>query len=409
MAMRVLCRGLIEGPPEPAGLRDEGTAAGRPAIPPTVKRGEHDEAPAQEHVELVLSDGTVKLVERRTGRNGKVGFIDWLNVTFHEMTAHNLEWGTQISDELIVTVISAKLEEILGFGVTSKCERGRNFYERAYELGEGLGFVCHGGQRGSVLVMLNGHGLAAARLGWEERLHEFLTTRAVKPKITRCDVAHDCFDGEYTVDRALADYDADAYRCKKAPQSPDCEQRGNWRRPNGKGRSFYVGHRTSGKFLRIYEKGKQLGSPASEWVRVECEYKSADRVIPFDILLNPGAYLAGAYPALEWIEAEQERIRTIRETIGVEKERKEAWIHQVCGADLHVLAEMEPGDSPEQRAFNLIQRLRNESKYPKWATVPTDLRGRRYIHEEITTAAECVQVDYRWAADAFERSMQDAI
>lgn len=398
MAARVLCRDLIAGPPIPADLSARKAAEGSPRLrgaaptptaptaPPTVKRGEHAEQP--ETVELVLSDGSIKIVTRRTGNNGKVGFIDWLNITFHEMTAHALEWGTQITDAGIVMAISAKLEEVLGFGITAKCEKGRNFYQTAYTLGDDCGYLCHGGQRGTVLLMLNGTGLAAALDGWEQRLYDFLTNQAVTPRITRCDVAHDCFDGEYTVDQALADYDSGAYRLLKSPINPDCEQRGNWRRINGKGRSFYVGHRTSGKFLRVYEKGMQLGSPTSKWVRVECEYKSADRVIPFDILLNPGSYLAGAYPALEWIDKEQSRIVTTRNTLECEKERKERWIKDVCGKDLAVLLLLEPGATLAEQALNMVRRLMNESKFPKWATLPEFRRGKAFIHSDIYCAPD---------------------
>jgi phage replication initiation protein len=90
--------------------------------------------------------------------------------------------------------------------------------------------------------------------------------------------------------------------------------RGNWLFPDGSGLSFYVGSRTSGKLLRVYEKGKQLGGAASElfpdWVRSELELHNEGRVIPLGILINPGPYLAGAYPALAWVDDEQSRIAT---------------------------------------------------------------------------------------------------
>jgi phage replication initiation protein len=95
---------------------------------------------------------------------------------------------------------------------------------------------------------------------------------------------------------------------------PDCEHRGNWKRPSGKGRTFYVGSRKNGKFFRAHEKGRQLGDKNSEWVRLEVEFKSVDRELLYDILLMPGAYMAAAYPALSWIEQEQVRIKTKQKT-----------------------------------------------------------------------------------------------
>lgn len=58
---------------------------------------------------------------------------------------------------------------------------------------------------------------------------------------------------------------------------------------------------TAGNSAASTKKGRQLGDKASEWVRVEAEMKSVNRIIPFDALLRPGEYLAAAYPAFAWI------------------------------------------------------------------------------------------------------------
>ena len=375
-------------------------------MPPTVKRGEHrwgEPLMTNQYVELVASDGKVKQVVKRTGLNGTSAFIDWVNFTCHENTLMNLEAGMGLTDTQVVFGFSEALERILGYGITRECDRGRNFYQRAFELGEGFGFVCHGGQRSTVLVMINGSGIAAATAGWQYRLQHFLECIAVNPRLTRVDVAHDCYQGEYTVDQADADYDDGGFRLPKSPTNPECEQRGNWKRINGKGRSFYVGLRTSGKFLRVYEKGKQLGDPRSEWVRVELELKSVDRVIPFDILVNPGCYLAGAYPALNWISEEQNRIRTIREEKVCSKAKKEDWIKRVAGADLAMLVYLENGETPEVRAFNLICRLQDESRLPKWAVIPSADLCIGFIHD----AASGSDAGNVTPADHFERVLEE--
>ena len=96
---------------------------------------------------------------------------------------------------------------------------------------------------------------------------------------------------------------------------------GNWKYndPNNQGLTLYVGNRTSGKMMRAYEKGKQLGEANSKWTRVEVEYKSADRNIPFDVLLNPSAYFMGAYPCFETLFQFEtsEKIKTKRKTVEV--------------------------------------------------------------------------------------------
>jgi DNA relaxase NicK len=77
-----------------------------------------------------------------------------------------------------------------------------------------------------------------------------------------------------------------------------------------KGRSLYVGSRESGKLLRVYEKGIQMGDPKDKWVRWELELHSSQRVIPLDTIIKPSEYLAGAYPALSFLNAEQSVIKT---------------------------------------------------------------------------------------------------
>lgn len=101
-------------------------------------------------------------------------------------------------------------------------------------------------------------------------------------------------------------YDEGLFNC--GGNQPGCEQRGNWRKPNGKGRTLYVGNRENGKMARIYEKGMQLGAPGHPWVRWEVELHNTDRVIPWEVLLEPGKFLAGTYPnALGWVQDEMQR------------------------------------------------------------------------------------------------------
>ena len=60
--------------------------------------------------------------------------------------------------------------------------------------------------------------------------------------------------------------------------------------------------------LRIYKKGKQMGDPTSPWDRAEVELHNKGRVVPWEVVASPGQYLAGAYPALRLLNAEQSRL-----------------------------------------------------------------------------------------------------
>lgn len=309
-----------------------------PRRPPLVTRGER--VP-----ELVARDGKVIEVTQRAGHSDKSAMIDWLNISFHESSFY---WngdegkGVPVTDDQLIAEVSVLCESILGFGITGKRDRGANFYHASWTLGNGYGMVCYGGQRDTVLIMLNGVGCGAALEGWERRLYAFLEGRATRPRITRIDLAHDDYIGKrYGVDKALADYEAGLFSC--GGRTPDCEMRGNWINPNGNGRTFNVGNRKNGKFLRVYEKGRQLGAPASEWVRVEGEFKSVDRDLPHEMLLSPGAYLAAMYPALGWLQGEQIRIATKTKEAEKTYARTVEWLKRQCGAALSMVAAVEGG------------------------------------------------------------------
>ena len=258
--------------------------------------------------------------------------------------------------------------------------------------GADWGFLAIGGQRNTVMVSVSGTGLAAARDGWENRLHAFLS-QAKRARLTRVDVAHDCYSGEYTVDKARDDYRAGGADC--SGRMPVCEERGDWYRPNGSGRTFYIGKRTNGKYARVYEKGKQLGDPSSEWTRVEVEFKSVDRVLPLDLLLLPGKYLAGAYPMFEWINAKAERIQTIKKALAAGYERCVTYARRQVGGALAFIAEMEGG---VQQAFDLLRR--DVGKVPAWVqkVVPTLDDAPQGLHDQARPGLPEGLVVERWVA-----------
>jgi phage replication initiation protein len=370
---------------EVEGQRSGGRRAaadGGTVPPPLVTRGESIK------MRLVVQDGKILEVMPRRGWGGDSAFVDWLNLSVHESTFTG-EWtGTHVvADDQCIMDCSAMCQVVFGFGITSQREKGANFYTRSYVLGDSLGMVCHGGQRNSLLISLNGAGCSAALSGWENRLFDFLQKKAVSPKITRIDLAHDDFTGEkYSVDRAFDDYKI--YLFTSSGRTPDCEQRGNWYRPTGAGRTFYVGHRTNGKFARIYEKGKQLGDKSSDWVRCEVELKSVDRIIPHDILLRAGEYLAATYPALEWISQSVQRIDTIKKAAKISYDSMVNWLHKQCGASIWAMSVIE--GSAEKALDKIIQI----GRVPVRLIVPTHLSEIDFFHnrQRETLSAEC-QID----------------
>lgn len=251
-----------------------------------------------EAVELVMSDsGKVKIQMLKRPANDDVCVIDWINFTVLEDTWFKTAREHMVSNDEIIMEASRHLEKIFGFGITSKRDGGMNFYQESWILGDEMGFVCFGGQRATMLITLSGQGCANAVDGWQKRLFDFLTNTAVRPSISRIDLAHDDVEGRYlSVDWAEAQWSKGGYTARRGGRAPSIECVGNWHRPTGAGRTLYIGTRTSGKFCRFYEKGKKEGDANSLWCRCEVEFKACDRIIPLEILIAPSGYFAGAYP-----------------------------------------------------------------------------------------------------------------
>jgi phage replication initiation protein len=192
------------------------------------------------------------------------------------------------------------------------------------------------------LVQLTGSGAIASRAGWEKRLYEFLSS-IPSARITRVDLAHDDYSGaSYSPTQALEDYIAGKFT--STGRRPTCRQDGNWIFPDGSGLTFYVGKRENGKLLRVYEKGKQQGGASPElypnWTRTELELHNEGRSIPFDVLINPGPFLAGSYPALEWISEEQSRIATKQKTLQVAFEKSVSMVKNQVGRYINAMRQV---------------------------------------------------------------------
>ena len=251
-------------------------------------------------VELVMTDsGEIKSVMVRRPSAAQTCVIDWINFSVLEDTWFKTAREQLISDDQIIVEASRQLEKIFGFGITSNRGKGMNFYRDSWVLGDGMGFVCFGGQRSTMLITLTGQGCLNAVAGWEKRLHGFLTRTAIRPTISRIDLAHDDLNGSYlSVDWAEQQWWDGGYSFKKGGRPPEIQEIGNWKRPSGKGRTLAIGQRTSSKYCRFYEKGKKEGDKLSLWCRCEIEFKNTNTIIRPDVLLDPSSFFVGAYPCL---------------------------------------------------------------------------------------------------------------
>ncbi|MCF6252979.1 MAG: replication initiation factor domain-containing protein [Methylococcaceae bacterium] len=268
----------------------------------------------------------------------QAALTDYLNTTFQFSP----------SQETILELLGYfKLFLGEAFGELEKRNGGLHGYKVSYTVGETSAMFAYGGQRGTAFFSMPGSTCALIK-DWESCYHLF--HEILNAKITRWDGAVDVFDGIPSVNDAVNFYKSDLFNA--GGNRPSCSQHGNWIEPDGSGRTFYVGKRKNGKLLRVYEKGKQLGDPDSAWVRWELELHSRDRVIPWDVILEPGKYVAAAYPCMAWVNEIQERIKTIKKANKISYEHLTYYAQQAYGSLINVMLKVE--GSPEK----VIERLK---------------------------------------------------
>ncbi|MEC7121174.1 MAG: replication initiation factor domain-containing protein, partial [Pseudomonadota bacterium] len=256
---------------------------------------------------LLTVDGELSPTLIRRPAANECVVVDWLTVTISVDTFAQQIAGLSYEKmhETVISELDEVLKSVLGLTIIKTQKNGRSYYEKSYDLvhfdlkkpdnGIDCGFVCIGGQRNTVMVTLNGHGCALADYAWEQSFYNWLKNKTVRPKITRVDYAYDDLDGSL-VNVDWADEQDTLGGFTSGGRPPSVEYRGDWKRPNGSGRSFYIGKRTSSKYCRFYEKGKQLGDTDSPWVRVEVEYKAKHYHLPLEAMLDASEYFLAAYP-----------------------------------------------------------------------------------------------------------------
>lgn len=262
--------------------------------------------------------------------------IDWLSFSVVPPAGEGLDW------------IADLLADLFGILRSEWKPTGRGWfgYVQRIDLGE-YGLLAYGGerQRGTIHVELNAHACArvqhwAAVRTWGE---------SSDARITRSDLAHDDFTGLTANIPLMLTWHREggfttAGRPPKARLIDDPE--------SGEGKTFYVGKRQHGKTLRGYEKGKQLGKPDDPWFRVEVELHNKGRVIPWDILTEPGRYFAGAYPCLSIFGTEQCRLTTNKRALELTYAGMETWVRGAAGKALNVMLKVHQGDP-----FSMLDRI----------------------------------------------------
>ncbi|MDP3798879.1 MAG: replication initiation factor domain-containing protein [Polaromonas sp.] len=293
---------------------------------------------------LVIEGGRVKVVtqERQINAVDQGGvIIDYLRFTvLRDRMLGTKSMPLDTDDENLAHLMALKFAELLGYTLGDH-RPGRDYYDHTFTimnpLGQEVASVSGGGesQRDTFCFTLKGEGCTYARHGWEKRVSEFFGD--LFPKITRIDLARDCWEhGQLSIEAAVKAYADHAFSYQN--RLPSYTQHGCW--IDGHSRTFQVGKRESGKLIRVYEKGHQFGMMDDQWVRAEVELRSVNRVIPWAALLKPGEYFAGAYEFCHWLvhqgmdNIQPARVKTATKTAVVSVEAAMRWVTRVVAPTL---------------------------------------------------------------------------
>ncbi len=333
------------------------------AEPLRANRGVH----ADDYVQLVLADGAVKQVPKRSSSDSNV-FIDWLTFTANVDGFLKLNGYKAFTDDDIAGAISALMEEFCGegFGISKKNGFGMHFHKESYVIGDNWGVFCIGHRNNRFLVSLSGDGWLNADANATIKIYNFLNRLneyGGDVRISRIDLAADYYqDGP-----SHAEFEAAYHRGEFVRQRRHIESQDSW--PNYQvfgcvhtnrgvqaGITDAVGARTSDFYLRRYDKGRQLGDPNSTWVRVELEMKNKDTVIPLEVLLRPETYFC-QYPWLQNLrDSTALKLETKRQRAEITVEASKKIIKQQFGKYLRVLRGL--ADSDEQ----LLEQLQADDE-----------------------------------------------
>lgn len=243
--------------------------------------------------------------------------------------------------------------------------------------------VCFGGDKNNNTIHFDIPGDACSMIADWNRLADFLDDYPAK--LTRLDVAHDDFQGEtLSIEWARTQYQTGGFKPARgiSPSASMVSDEGS-----GKGCTYYVGSRQSGKMARIYEKGKQLGDPFSTWVRFEVEWHAVHRELPINMLRDPSSYLAQSYPCASFISGRRSWVKTIAFKAAATLEKAKEHVKKQGGSAIRALRELGHSDSeivaelirPEMTprlavnvaALKAYRSAEKPNRAPAWWRAPT--------------------------------------
>lgn len=249
--------------------------------------------------------------------------------------------------EVLFKRMSQFLSSIMGLQVVSASrDKGFHGYKDSHKILDvtgkvELGFVGIGGNNNTVYIQISGEGCKHVFANVSPvRLHFWLSEILLINRLTRIDLAYDCFDAYFTCDYSALCYADGMFQNPNGGPEPEYTPKPSFRGRLLLGEINTFGSRKSNVFWRIYDKGREQGVEQS-WYRSEVELKR----IHVDVLLD----LKGTFSGINAFSAsfdlgEGKAIRSSTNRTKLDLAGKIRWVKRQCGRTISDLLELFGGD-----------------------------------------------------------------
>lgn len=289
--------------------------------------------------------------------------IDYCTAVFNVASVGEFADGTGVFTDADIRQFVDTVYPDAGFVVGPVAEKFVNYCPWSARIlgpdGAPAGHFCISGDSSRVMIDLTGAGCRWVR-DWH---HVADTLASYGARLSHVDCAVDDYDGSVVSIQQLRHLaEAGAFKNEGAGAPPVASFHDDM--GSQRGCSLYVGQRGH-KQLNCYEKGKQLGDPDSDYVRVEVRLYGKHlkgKTLPYDVLTRPFEYVTGAYDVLAELFASSEtsRPKTVKAAVEATAEAAVRWLSDSAGPLLNLLQASFGGDAMEF----LIERV-NRDQVPR--------------------------------------------
>lgn len=266
-----------------------------------------------------------------------------------KISAHDkaLQVFNQDSADSLFMRLESFTRNVLGLRLGGSRDKGFNGYTNSYRLLDltgriELGFVGLGGNNHTVYFQISGQGCKHVFSHTSPFVLHFWLAKVLQiTHLTRADLAHDDFDGNFDCEYAIKAYHDDAFKGSLGGPMPKMTPCPEYQGRELVGYLVKVGSRKSNTYWRIYDKAAEQKLKGQVWFRSEVELKQCK----IELLENPAKAFAGLNRFSASMNLENGfSVRSAVRRATLDMASRIRWAKQQCGRTLSDICEHFGGD-----------------------------------------------------------------